>query len=222
MKGYLIRLLLAITLLVLPIYSLVAEQLPGPVDIVSIAPGGDWIEARQTNLAFDPERNRLLTVVREKSIVRDDEETSDHYFSVLSFDMSTLGLAAKAPLNTTGQLRVLGTVISPASKLLYVNWDDSSISGAAPERSHPIGLEEFDLETFNSVSTDRIPYRFHQVTLDTKRNRLLGIAEVSSSAEYQVMAIDLTSGHPIAASHSTGMATSEFIAKGAVYSATGR
>ena len=220
MRGNSFQLLLSIPFLFFPISLLVAEPLPGPVDSVSIAPGGDWIEGEQTNLAFDPERNRLLTVVREKSLVRDDKDKSDHYFNVLSFDMSTLGLAAKALLNTTGQVKILGTVVSPASKVLYVNCDDSSVSGGHPERSCPIGLEEFDLETFSSVSTDRIPYRFHQVTLDTKRNRLLGIAEVSSSAEYQVMAIDLTSGHPIAASHSTGMATTGFIAKGAVYSAT--
>lgn len=196
---------------IIPATGIDYESIPGPVSTVSIAPAsGQWPTLFTANLALNNPKNRIVTLVRNSAGV---------WFAT-PFDASTNGFSTGAATRLGVGARPLGSRLSTEDQSLWISWGDAGASLQGSERESPIGLERFNLETFSASDSVLFDMRFHRFDLDPAGGRLVGIAEPSGDEDgYMLRSLGLDPPH-LESSASIGIATSEAIARDAVYNAS--
>lgn len=141
----------------------------GSIDTVPLGPGGEWASQNTTRLALNPSTGRLFTVVRG------GEGDPEMDYTLLSFDISTLSLAAEVPLQVTSGFELRGLVTSGLTNELFMAWDDSTVPGSS-ERRAPHHIDVIDLEMGSSSSDSPLPLRLFDIVADISGEMLYGIS----------------------------------------------
>ncbi|NUN97280.1 MAG: fibronectin type III domain-containing protein [Candidatus Omnitrophica bacterium] len=147
----------------------IAEPLGQAVDGVKLAPGGEWSNVTETHLTLNERTNRLLTVVRS------GDPDPNRYYKVLSFDAATKALASESVLQTTSGVYLRGIQASSKTNELFIAYDSNLPFGSANPRN-PHFVQIFNLETFSSSPTVRVPVGFFDFDKDPDGRRMIGLS----------------------------------------------
>ena len=182
---------------------------------VTLAPaGGYWPSITETNLAYSPGTNRVVTLVRES--------IAEGSYRIVQFDASTNafagGVTPKGPPGyTLEEVFLSGIAVSPNDDSLFINWGSLEGLERGTERDLLIGVERYDLRDFPTTDSEFIPIPFHHFDVDATGNRLVGIADPrGSETGYVLVALDLETNLEVSR-YEIGIATPEAIPRDAVF-----
>ena len=173
--------------------------------------GGTWRSLVEVNLSYNAKTNRVLSVVYQTS--------QPEGYRVVRFDASTIALSGGERTAKATDVIHLDSHISPDGKFLFIAWGDQAAMAMGSEREIPIGVEQFNLETFDSSQSLQHNLSLYHFDIDTAGNRIVGLADPPPGAtDYSLLTVDLDTLAPTI--FGTGMEKERAIAKDALFDAT--
>ena len=184
-----------------------------PRDELPLVPGGGkWLGFDEVNLNYNPKTNRILSVVYQSS--------QPEGYRVIRFDASTNALSGGERTARATDVVHLDSHISPDGKSLFIAWGDREAAMAmGTEREVAIGVEQFNLETFDASQSSQHEWKIYHFDVDNTGNRIVGIADpVEGATDYSLLTVDLEA--TLSTARTTGMERDRAIAKDALFDAS--